>query len=157
MGIDKAEIRRVIHYGLPKSLEAYVQETGRAGRDGARAECVLFWSTADFSLEMFFAKDNSNYSPAHFQAVKDFANQDTVCRRRMLMRHFGEIDKAAAADKQAPSCHMCDVCLAADARASGTKDGGGSASSSPEQRDLTNEAVAFLSLLQVHEIPVSIA
>ena len=138
MGIDKAEIRRVIHYGLPKSLEAYVQETGRAGRDGARAKCVLFWSTDDYGLEKFFAKGGGN-AQAHYQAVKEFANQNTVCRRRMLMRHFGEIDKAAASDKKAPSCHMRDVCLAADARASASSG-----------RELPNEAVAFLSLLQVH-------
>ncbi|MFO6448102.1 DNA helicase RecQ [Erythrobacter sp. NE805] len=108
MGIDKPDVRFVIHAGLPKSIEAYYQETGRAGRDGDPAEAHLFWGASDFQLAR---QRLSEVEPARLPAEQARLNALAVlveaptCRRAILLRHFGEHPPEA--------CGNCDNCLEA--------------------------------------------
>jgi ATP-dependent DNA helicase RecQ len=117
MGIDRSDVRLVLHTSLPKSLEAYQQETGRAGRDGLAAECVLLYSSADvFSWESLVRKSaaESELDAAeqeklcasqveHLHAMRRYA-QAARCRHAALSEYFGQAYPVA-------SCGACDVCL----------------------------------------------
>ena len=108
MGIDKPDIRLVVHYSLPKSLEGYYQETGRAGRDGLPSECVLFFTYADKIRQDYFInqiEDASEQGNARQKLVRmvEFAQLPT-CRRRFMMEYFGE-------RWTEENCGGCDVCL----------------------------------------------
>jgi ATP-dependent DNA helicase RecQ len=106
MGIDKPDVRFVIHAGLPKSIEAYYQETGRAGRDGDPALAQLFWGADDFAKARQWLRDVEEGRRAGEQArlVSLGALVETAgCRRAILLRHFGESPPAR--------CGNCDNCL----------------------------------------------
>lgn len=107
MGIDKSNVRYVIHTGMPKSLEHYQQESGRAGRDGLEAECCLFYSAGDYGIWKNLMSDME--PEAHKIALvklNEMYSYSTggVCRHKAILRYFGQdLDKA--------NCAACDICL----------------------------------------------
>jgi ATP-dependent DNA helicase RecQ len=110
LGINKAAVRAVIHLSLPKSVEQYYQEAGRAGRDALPADCFLFWQKKDTGLHAYFIgkiEDAAEKKRAwqRYDEVERFV-QSTECRQRHVCRHFGEFPKW-------DSCGNCDVCAAA--------------------------------------------
>jgi len=103
MGIDKSNVRWVIHYNMPKNLEGYYQEIGRSGRDGTKAKALLFHSYADVIQLRKFAEGSSNeeFQVAKLDRMKQFA-EATSCRRKILLSYFGELLN--------DNCGNCDVC-----------------------------------------------
>jgi ATP-dependent DNA helicase RecQ len=107
MGIDRSNVRYVIHTGMPKSLEHYQQEAGRAGRDGLEAECLLLASGADYGLwKSVMSPDGTEPPPGALRKLGEMYAfcQQAVCRHRALVTYFGQAYERAG-------CGACDVCL----------------------------------------------
>ncbi len=106
MGIDKSNVRWVIHYNLPKNIESFYQEIGRAGRDGMPSETILFYNISDYFIQIDFLKDlapeRRELQTAKLDRMRQYAEAD-ICRRRILISYFNEtVEK---------DCGNCDVCL----------------------------------------------
>ena len=108
MGINKSNVRTVIHYGCPKNLESYYQEIGRAGRDGKESNCYLYYSTKDFIIQQRFVSDIADHA---YRAVRErlldimikFVNTP-LCRKKIILDYFGDTSIKE-------TCNKCDNCL----------------------------------------------
>ncbi|XP_050225916.1 ATP-dependent DNA helicase Q-like SIM isoform X2 [Mercurialis annua] len=135
MGIDKSNVRRIIHYGWPQSLEAYYQEAGRAGRDGKLAECILY-ANLSRGPSLLPSKRSEDQTKQAYRMLTDifrYGMNTISCRAKTLVEYFGE-------DFSHEKCLLCDVCV------------GGP----PEMQNLKEEADILMQILAAHHIHVQI-
>ncbi|NGP75373.1 DNA helicase RecQ [Balneolaceae bacterium YR4-1] len=127
MGINKPDVRFVVHYDMPKNIESYYQQIGRAGRDGLRADCLLLFSYSDTQKIRYFINqkedEEKKIAEQHLKSLLKFL-EATECRRKPLLNYFGE-------EYEKDECGMCDNCLSLDA----------------EVEDLTVQAQKYLSCI----------
>lgn len=117
MGIDKPDVRFVVHYDVPKSLEGYYQETGRGGRDGLEGRCLMFYSHNDLSKLEKFNKDKAVQERENARVLlqeMEFYAESPVCRRKQLLHYFGE-------EYKEDNCGSCDNCVHPRERFDGTE------------------------------------
>lgn len=127
MGIDKSNVRRIIHYGFPQSLEAYYQEAGRAGRDGKLSDCTLYCNFLR-TPTLLPNKRSDEQTKAAYRMLRDcfqYALNTSTCRAKILVKYFGE-------EFGPDGCQMCDICI----------------NGPPQMHDFKDEAVVFMNVLR---------
>lgn len=105
MGINKRDVRFIIHHSMPKSLDGYIQECGRSGRDGLKSDCILYYKYADRGfVDFFLSSDNQNSSRALFGLynILQYCEEPYECRRKLQLNFLGE--------KHDGNCGNCDNC-----------------------------------------------
>ena len=110
MGIDKEDVRAVVHYTIPKSLEGYYQETGRAGRDGNESTCLLIWQPADVMKVSYVFRDEPGVPTRCVKRLDDivaFASNLSACRRHLLLQYFGEDSNESCLEIGGVACDFC--------------------------------------------------
>ncbi|XP_042462879.1 ATP-dependent DNA helicase Q-like SIM isoform X4 [Zingiber officinale] len=131
MGIDKSNVRRIIHYGWPQSLEAYYQEAGRAGRDGKLSDCTLYSNLSRIPT-LLPSQRNDEQTKQAYKLLSDcfrYAMNTTTCRAKALVGYFGE-------ELDCDGCHLCDICVAGP----------------PEIQNMKAEADVFLGVLKAEHM-----
>ncbi|XP_062180440.1 ATP-dependent DNA helicase Q-like SIM [Phragmites australis] len=126
MGIDKSNVRRIIHYGFPQSLEAYYQEAGRAGRDGKLSDCILYCNLLR-APTLLPNKRSEEQTKVAYRMLRDcfhYALNTSTCRAKILVKYFGE-------EFGPDGCRVCDVCI-----------------NGPQMHDFKEEAVVLMNVLQ---------
>ncbi|OQR75948.1 Werner syndrome, partial [Tropilaelaps mercedesae] len=142
MGIDKTDVRKVIHYGAPKDIESYYQEVGRAGRDGDESYCVVFWTPGDINSNRRLLNDIKDQ--AFLQHKNDMVSQmqtyleTAKCRRRTLIAHFSRTESAMIKTK-INCCDNCNVNL---------KRSSGSSTENLDKTDFTSDAKLMLNAIK---------
>ena len=169
MGIDKADIRFVIHHGMPPNMERYYQEAGRAGRDGEKSYCVLLHSGVDNSIHYFFinnSRQNMQKQSNSWSEVQALINhryerleqmqkyvQSKACRRKRILQYF---DDPAVTDLQ-KNCHGCDICLNYTWESSPKKLNKATKKQKKKDGELSNTVMETVSLYQQNKSPEQIA